>query len=140
MSQSKSGTIKRRHKAKRSPTPAQGESTAVLKQKVAALEQAVEHLVQTVMHNNELYARAFHMTDGHLWVLKRITEDSAARPKAIKLNADGTIAFAEYYAEFAVYLEKMRAEAQAPKKAEEPVAATTYPVVEFGGDANVTAP
>lgn len=140
MSQSKSGTVKRRHKARRNSAPAQGESTAVLKQKVAALEQAVEHLVQTVMHNNELYARAFHLTDGHLWVLKRITEDSVARPKVVKLNEDGTIAFAEYYTEFNAYLEKVRAASQAPKAPEEPAAATAYPVVEFGGDANVQAP
>jgi hypothetical protein len=140
MSQSKSGTRKPKRASRivSSPVGTSSASAEVynLKQRVTALEAALQRLSEVLQHNNGLYAQAFHLQDGHLWVLRKIHEDTEAGD--LKLDKNGKTDFTRYYTEFNAFMEaRFKQTQQAP--AEEPSEPTDPPVVEFGGDTHVSA-
>lgn len=127
---------------------------------MTALEDSLQHMLGMVTHNNDLYAKGFHLQDGHLWVLKRIQEDIITGkvkmlvPNDPPLEGNG-INYSAYYAAFNEHSEEQYKKFQAEKallrdakQAKDPDPAesaseeanTTYPVVEFGGDANGATP
>lgn len=101
----------------------------VLGIKVAALEKAVNQLVDAQRENHDSIRKAFQMTDAHLWVLNRICQDivggTVLRTETIPVRVNLS-------AYFDLYNEQQVKEAAAEKAGTQTAKAEDHDV--FGGD------
>jgi hypothetical protein len=119
---------------------------AILAMRINALEEGLERMVQAQQLNHTELRKAFHMTDAHLYVLKKLAEDSAAGELVFVSEGDvvtSKLDWKHYYELFNELQRKAAEEAEQMKEAElkaaEEKAKEAEPQAEvFGGEqANV---
>lgn len=105
--------------------------------KIAALERAMQQLVDAQRQNQAQLLQAFHLTDAHLWVLRQLGKDIVAGTVMLLSGPTPAVNMEAYYDLFNAHQQqefekaaKAKAEAQgAPKtKGEDQMV--------FGGDLN----
>jgi len=110
--------------------------------KIAALEKALERIVEMSQINHNELVKAFHLTDAHLWVLRQICKDIVADTVMMSESTTPAVNMESYYDLFNA---KQRQDAENAAKAEALESAGVKsldpndPDV-FGGESNVAHP
>lgn len=107
--------------------------------RIAALEKAVQKLVQVQQINHGEIHRAFSMTDAHLWVLRRLCEDIVSDmvikvPSNLGANAVDMGAYYDLYNTWLRQQQQAAAEAQARQQHGANAGSEAKDEDVFGGD------
>jgi len=110
--------------------------------KIAALEKALERVVQMTQANQAELVRAFQLTDAHLWVLRQLCKDIVAGTVMMSESDTPAVNMEAYYDLFNA---KQRQDAENAARAKALADAGVKPVDPdgpevFGGEANVAHP
>jgi hypothetical protein len=102
--------------------------------KIAAIERAIQQLVEVNSVNHQQILKAFNLTDAHLWVLRQIAKDSAAGQLLMKQGPTPALDMDAYYDLFNAFQHEEAKKAQAQKKKKAAEAEKTVEQEVFGGD------